>query len=111
MSLTSADLFLASKSKFFPYEALPSIRSVLNNLSPEDINILNTMDFKDPNLFLVISIVGGTLGIDRFLLGDTAMGVLKLLTGGLCGILTIIDWFSIGNRVEEENLKKFLMLV
>lgn len=111
MSLTSVDIFLSNKGNYFPPQALTSIKSVLDNLSSQELFLLNTIDFKDPKMFLVVSILGGTLGLDRFLIGDLGMGVLKLLTAGLCGILTIIDWFKIGDRVREENLKTFLTLV
>ena len=111
MSITQADLFLANKSSFFPQESLGSIRELLETLPDHDINMLNGVDFKDPTIYLVISIVGGTLGIDRFLLGDIEMGILKMLTGGLCGVLTIYDWFIIGERVKQQNLQMFLRMV
>ena len=37
----------------------------------------------------------GMLGIHRFMLGHTGIGVLMLLTGGLCGILVIVDLIKI----------------
>jgi TM2 domain-containing membrane protein YozV len=37
----------------------------------------------------------GALGIHRFYLGYTGLGVLMLLTGGLCGILLLIDFIRI----------------
>ena len=40
------------------------------------------------------------------MLGDTTMGVIKLLTCGGCGIWTIIDWFSIANKTKEYNYNK-----
>ena len=33
----------------------------------------------------------GCLGVDRFYLGYTGMGILKLLTAGGCGVIAIID--------------------
>ena len=44
---------------------------------------------------LILSVLVGGLGIDRFYLGYTGMGVLKLLTGGVFGILWIIDIINI----------------
>ena len=50
---------------------------------------------KSKTTALILSILVGGLGIDRFYLGYTGMGVLKLLTGGCFGILYIIDIINI----------------
>ena len=46
---------------------------------------------KNKTTALILSILVGGLGVDRFYLGYTGMGVLKLLTGGCFGVLYIID--------------------
>ena len=45
------------------------------------------------------------------MLGETGMGVLKLLTGGVCGILTIIDWFTIVKKTRELNFNNLMRLL
>ena len=50
---------------------------------------------KDKTVALILSILCGGLGVDRFYLGYTGIGVLKLLTGGCFGILWIIDIVNI----------------
>lgn len=50
---------------------------------------------KSKTTALILSILTGGLGIDRFYLGYTGMGVLKLLTAGCFGILYIIDIVNI----------------
>jgi TM2 domain-containing membrane protein YozV len=55
-------------------------------------------------------LLGGHFGIDRFLLGDTGLGVAKLLTCGGLGIWTIIDWFMIMGRTREVNFEKLQQL-
>jgi len=61
---------------------------------------------RDRTLMLVISIFLGGLGIDRFLVGDIGLGLLKLFTGGVFGILWVIDWFLIMGRADEVNRRK-----
>lgn len=72
---------------------------------------ISTVELKDPTTLLLISLFLGTLGIDRFMLGDTGMGILKLLTGGCCGILTIVDWFTIQKKTKELNFNKLMSLI
>ena len=50
---------------------------------------------KSKTTALILSVLVGGLGVDRFYLGYTGMGVLKLLTGGCFGILYIIDIVNI----------------
>jgi TM2 domain-containing membrane protein YozV len=61
---------------------------------------------KDRVLILVISVFLGAFGIDRFLLGDVGLGLLKLLTGGVCGILWLVDIFLIMGRTDDFNRAK-----
>ena len=50
---------------------------------------------KSKTTALILSVLTGGLGIDRFYLGYTGMGILKLLTGGCFGVLYIIDIINI----------------
>jgi len=63
---------------------------------------------KDPVAILLISIFPGGLGIDRFMLGETGMGILKLLTCGCFGILTIVDCFLVQGKAKEANFQKLM---
>lgn len=65
-------------------------------------------ELKSPTTLLLVSVFLGMLGIDRFILGQKMLGVLKLITGGGCGIWTIIDWFTNGDRTRAYNTKKIL---
>jgi len=47
---------------------------------------------------LLLSFFLGTLGVDRFYLGQTGLGVAKLLTIGGCGIWALIDFILIAMK-------------
>jgi TM2 domain-containing membrane protein YozV len=68
--------------------------------------LVPTLQFKDPTRSLIVSLLGGSLGIDRFMIGDTGLGVGKLLTCGGLGIWAIIDWFMIMGATREKNMAK-----
>jgi len=111
MDKSKVDMYLMTNAKYFETSAIPMIRTKLENLSEESFMMLQTIELKEPTVLLIISILLGTLGIDRFFIGDIGMGVLKLLTAGLCGILTVIDWFLIMKRTKEKNLEKILAVL
>ena len=46
---------------------------------------------KDWTTLLILSVLLGGLGVDRFYAGHIGLGVLKLITIGSCGIWALID--------------------
>ena len=52
---------------------------------------------------LLLSIFLGTLGVDRFYLGQTGLGIGKLLTAGGCGVWALIDIILIAMRKVTDN--------
>ena len=48
---------------------------------------------------------------DSFYIGDTGLGIAKLLTCGGCGIWTIVDYFLIMKRTKEKNFEKLMSLI
>ena len=53
---------------------------------------------------VLLSIFLGYLGIDRFYTGHTVLGILKLLTGGGCGIWWFIDFILyVLDSVKDSN--------
>ena len=111
MEQQKMDMYVMTNKKYFPEEKIMYLKDKLSTMDEEKFNLISTIEFKDPNTLLLISIFLGTLGIDRFMLGDTGMGILKLLTAGLCGILTIVDWFTISKRTKELNFNNVMALM
>ena len=104
-------MFLLSNAKYFKPIAIPLIKEKLLKAEDEKYTSLQMLDLKSPSTITIMSVLLGGLGVDRFMVGDTGMGVLKLLTGGLCGILTIVDWFTIGNKAKDLNLAALMSII
>ena len=105
------DLCIMTNQKYFPEEKIVYLKDKLRTMDEEKFSLVSTVELKDPTTLLLVSIFLGTLGIDRFMLGDTGMGILKLLTCGCCGILTIVDWFTISKRTKERNFNQLMSLI
>lgn len=111
MEQQKIDMFIMTNQKYFPPEKIIYLKDRLKTISQEKFDLLSTIDFKEPTTILLISIFLGTLGIDRFMIGDVGIGILKLLTVGLCGILTIIDWVTITKKVKELNFNNVMAIL
>ena len=61
---------------------------------------------KDPGTMLILSVLLGSVGVDRFMLSDMGFGLLKLFTFGGCGVLWLIDIFTTKDRTADFNRKK-----
>ncbi len=111
MEQQKVDMYLMSNQKFFPMEKTMYLREKLLAMDDSKYSMLLSMELQNPSTLFLVSLFAGGLGIDRFMLGDTGMGVLKLLTGGCCGILTLVDWFTVQDKAKEQNFNKVMQLL
>lgn len=111
MEQQKLDMYIMTNQKYFPAEKIMYLREKLAAMDDSKFSLISTVEMKDPTTLLLISLFLGSFGIDRFMVGDTGMGILKLLTGGCCGILTIVDWFIIMNKAKEVNFNKIMTLI
>ena len=58
---------------------------------------------KNPTTALILSVLLGGWGIDRFYIGDLGLGFSKLFTLGGLLIWAIIDWFLIMKATRNRN--------
>ena len=106
--------FMMQNGKKFTNADVMIVKQKLESLTPEQIQLLATGDYLEPTVNVVVSVLVVGLGVDRFLIGQTGWGILKLLTGGGLGVWTIVDWFQISRLTKESNMEKFnenLMLI
>ena len=111
MEQNKVDMYIMTNQKYFPAEKIMYLKEKLLAADESKFTMVSAIDMKDPTTILLISIFLGSLGIDRFMLGDTGLGVLKLLTGGCCGILTIVDWFTVSKKAKEINFNNVIALL
>jgi len=106
MDSQKVDMYLMTNAKYFQAQHLNYIRERLLLLDESKWFMIQSAELKDPTTLLIISIVAGGLGIDRFMLGDTGLGVAKLLTCGGLGVWTIVDWFLVMDLTRQKNMER-----
>ncbi|MBO5106582.1 MAG: TM2 domain-containing protein [Clostridia bacterium] len=111
MDAQKVDMFVMTNQKYFPAEKIVFLKQKLMEADESKFTLASTVELKDPTTILLLSLFLGGLGVDRFMLHETGMGVLKLLTGGLCGILTIIDWFSVQKKAKDLNYNNIMTIL
>ena len=111
MDTQKVDLFIMTLLKYLPAEKIVFLKQKLAEADEKKLALASSVEFKDPTTLLLVSIFLGVLGIDRFMLGETGMGILKLLTGGVCGILALVDWFTISKKAKELNYNNLMMVL
>ena len=100
-----------SFGKYFPESKFYYVKQKLDKLDEDDAANMCLMNYKDPVISLILSLIVGSLGVDRFYIGDTTLGVIKLITCGGCGIWTIIDYFLIMDATKEKNFQTLMTLL
>jgi len=95
-----------SNNRYFEAHQIGQIRQSLLEADESKFLVIQATPFRDPTMSLIISLVAGYLGVDRFFIGDVGLGIAKLLTCGGFGIWTIVDYFLIMGRTRETNYEK-----
>ena len=111
MEQLKVDMFLMTNGKFFPEEKIMFIRERLLAMDDTKAALMMSIQFKDPTIALVLSLLIGAYGVDRFYIGDTGVGIGKLLTCGGLGIWAIIDWFLIMGATREKNFDRLMTML
>ena len=111
MEQQKVDMFMMMNNKYFPESQITFIRERLLAADDNKASMLHALQFKDPTISLIISLFIGGWGIDRFYIGDTGLGIGKLVTCGGFGIWAIIDWFLIMGSTREKNLTRLMSVI
>ena len=107
MEQNKIDMFIAVNSKFLSTERKFEIIEKLRSLDDSKSTYLMSVDFKNPTTWLLIYLfVPLFCFIDRIILGEVGLGIVKFITFGGFGIWLLVDIFTIMDRVKEYNYNK-----
>ncbi len=111
MDASKVDSFFVTNGKNLPMDKIESLREKMLQLDDSRYMTITSVELKDSTTMILISFFLGELGVDRFMMGETGMGVLKLLTGGLCGILWLLDVINITKKTKEYNYNELIKVL
>ncbi|WP_105100479.1 TM2 domain-containing protein [Streptococcus suis] len=122
-----AQTYLMANMSSFPAELLPVIQRELENLDEQGVNALMMTEIKNPTTALILAILTGPLGIDRFYIGNKELGIAKLaltVVGFLTliffigiflliasGIWALVDIFLIMGACKQANFDRFMQQI
>lgn len=85
-------------------ELLSLVKSLPTAQVDNFINRFNAQA-KNPTVIFGFSAFLGTFGIDRFVLGQPLLGILKLITFGGLYVWTVVDWFVVAGIARDKNIQ------
>lgn len=98
-------------SNVLPAECLPSIREKLLEADENKLLILQSSEMRSPMAAFWFNFFLGAFGAEYFYLGQTGLGIAKLLTCGGAGMWSLINLFAIIGYTKKTNYNKILMLL
>lgn len=102
------DFFIMQYRNYFPMNRIPEIRSKLMSLDKSHLEmVLYCDEFKNPKTVLLASF----FCVDRFMLDDAGLGILKIVTFGGAWVWWVVDICTAQDRARKYNYKRFLEVV
>lgn len=97
-------------------EEFQMVQYVTKDLNEEELKQFAAMyksKRKDTQTILILTVLGFVVvaGVQRFMLNQIGMGILYLLTAGLCFVGTIIDLVNHKEMTQEYNRKEAEQIV
>jgi len=131
MEQNKVDVFILLMNGKIKTEKLMPLREQLLKLDNSKWSIIQSIKYRNPVIVLIISIFFGWLGIDRFIIGQEILGMIKFtIMVAVCGInvfeseigiivvfnilfsiWVIIDWFLIIGKTKDYNYLKICQVI
>lgn len=105
------DRFLVLNQNDLPEDKITMLRENMLHCSLRKLTAMQNMNCRRVQNMQFISVILGWSGIDRMLLGDIGMGLLKLFTLGGFGLIMLFDWVTIGFYTRKYNYIKVMSVL
>ncbi len=103
---------LMTYKDYMPSDKVLYLKSALEKSSDDTYEMLATLKIYNPTTTLILSIFLGSLGVDRFFIGDIGLGICKLLYGLLTfGIWPLIDIFCSFKKAKNKNFMNIISAI
>lgn len=109
MESRQVDQLLVINASKLPPEGVALVRERLKTVDDFVYAQMVFSQLKDPTIALILSILVGAYGIDRFYIGDIGYGLLKIITCGGALIWYFVDIFFIMDATRQKNLQTLLL--
>lgn len=108
-----ADHYLLANKDNLPLAKTHLVRDKLMALPEDRQAIVQSLDFKNPMIVLILSLFLGAFGVDRFYIGDIGLGILKIISVFLIFsiIWVIVDYFLTYKKAKEINFNKLMLVL
>ena len=85
----------------------------LEKISDDKITSLALVELKSPVIGLILGLLFGGFGVDRFYKGDIGLGILKFLSIFIAigFIWVVVDWFLVYKGIQRDNFMKLNMVL
>lgn len=97
---------VAHVAPYIPEENLPTVVDALKKMPEDKLSVINMIAFKKPSVTTILAAFFGSLGLDRFYIGQVGLGIVKLITCGGCFIWNLIDFFMSDRNCKKANYQK-----
>ena len=97
------DRFLVLNQNDLPDDKIPMLRENMLHCSLRKPGEIQSLTCRRVENMQFISFILGWSGIDRMLIGEIGIGLLKLCTGGCFGFLMVYDWLAMPRKTRYYN--------
>ena len=97
------DRFLVLNQNDLPDDKIPMLRQNMLHCSLNKLGDIQSLTCRRVENMQFISFMLGWSGVDRMLLGEIGIGLLKLCTFGCFGLLMVYDWLAMPRKTRYYN--------